>query len=86
MTLPRVFRDTLLSHLPYADSDELADTDDLASLGLDSMGVVQLLTELEDNFGLELPDELITEETFATVGSLWHTVAGRIAPEQLADV
>jgi acyl carrier protein len=78
MNMPSRFRKTLLAHLPYADSDDLAPGDDLAALGLDSMGTVQLLIDLEENFGLELPDELITEETFATAGSLWQTVAGLI--------
>jgi acyl carrier protein len=86
MDIPRTFRTTLLAHLPYADSDELAATDELAALGLDSMGVVQLLTDLEETYGLELPDEMITEETFETVGSLWRAVADLVAPEQFADV
>lgn len=84
MTIPRDFLNTLLDHLPYA-TGELVATDELAALGLDSMGVVQLLTALEDGYGLELPDDLITEETFATVGSLWGVVAGRIPDDQLAD-
>lgn len=86
MDIPRTFCQTVLAHLPYADSDELAATDELAALGLDSMGVVQLLTDLEDAYGLELPDEMITEETFQTVGSLWQAVGELIAPEQFADV
>ncbi len=84
--IPHSFRSALLAHLPYADSAELTATDDLAALGLDSMGVVQLLTDLEETFGLELPDELITEETFNTVGSLWQTVGGLVAPDVFAHV
>ena len=51
--IPGAFRQTLLTHLPYANSDEFAVSDDLAALGLNSMGVVQLLTDLEETFGLE---------------------------------
>ncbi|MEC3998163.1 phosphopantetheine-binding protein [Actinacidiphila sp. DG2A-62] len=85
--IPRSFQEVLLPHLPYAEASELSAADDLAALGLDSMGVVQLLAELEDAFGVELPDEALTEETFETVGSLWsavdaHTAAGAsAAPE-----
>lgn len=83
--IPGAFRQTLLTHLPYANSDEFAVSDDLAALGLNSMGVVQLLTDLEETFGLELPDELVTEETFETVGSLWGAVSGLVAPERFVD-
>lgn len=83
--IPAAFRKTLLTHLPYATTDEFAAGDDLTALGLNSMGVVQLLTDLEETFGLELPDELITEETFETVGSLWQAVGEFIAPERFTD-
>lgn len=85
MPIPRVFLDTLLEHLPYAAGKDLVETDELAALGLDSMGVVQLLTSLEEIFGLDLPDELVTEDTFATVGSLWLVVSEVVGPEQFAD-
>ena len=78
--IPHSFQDALLPHLPYAEGGSLGADDDLAALGLDSMGVVQLLADLEDAFGVELPDELLTEETFATVGSLWASVADWASP------
>jgi acyl carrier protein len=81
--VPRRFLDTLKPHLPYA-GDDLAATDDLAALGLDSMGVVRLLVDLEEQYDLDLPDDLMTEETFATVGSLWTTVAGLVTAERIA--
>lgn len=84
-TMPRAFQDTLLSHLPYAEGDVLTATDDLAALGLDSMGVVQLLGDLEESFGIEMPDELLTEDTFATAGSLWTAVADLVPADQFAD-
>jgi acyl carrier protein len=81
--IPSRFLEILKPHLPYAGSDDLAPTDDLAALGLDSMGVVRLLVDLEENYELDLPDELLTEETFATVGSLWATVAGHVGAERI---
>lgn len=83
--LPHGFLEILIAHLPYALGDRIAEDDDLAALGLDSMGVVQLVTDLEETFGFELPDELLTEDTFATAGSLWAAVAEFVAPEP-ADV
>lgn len=74
--IPLDFQLAVLRHLPYAEADALTPDAELAALGLDSMGVVELLGDLEETFGLELPDELLTEETFATAGSLWTTVSG----------
>lgn len=78
--IPLAFLKTLRAHLPYAEKDGLSASDDLAALGLDSMGVVQLLVDLEDRFEVELADEVLDEGTFATVGSLWAAVSGTFAP------
>lgn len=37
---------------------------------LDSVGVVAILTALEERFGLTVNDDEITADTFATLGSL----------------
>lgn len=86
MDIPDAFRKTLLTHLPYADGAELSADDNLRALGLDSMGVVQLLTDLEEVFALELPDDVLTDETFDTVGSLWRSISALAAPGQFVDV
>jgi acyl carrier protein len=46
---------------------------------LDSMGVVTLITALEDRLGVTVDDDEISGETFATVGSLTDFVAQRLA-------
>lgn len=45
---------------------------------LDSMAVVSLITGLEDRFGIEVDDDDIDGETFATVGSLVKFVSGKV--------
>ncbi|GAA1007819.1 hypothetical protein Aple_043890 [Acrocarpospora pleiomorpha] len=75
MEMPHEFQAILRRHLPYAEPGELSPGDELTALGLDSMGVVQLLVDLEDGYDLELPDDILDEETFATVGSLWAALA-----------
>jgi acyl carrier protein len=82
--IPHNFQAILRPHLPYADSGELTGADELASLGLDSMSIMQLLGDIEDNFGIELPDEILNEDTFATVGSLWSTVATLLVADTLS--
>lgn len=79
--VPLRFREVLRPHLPYAVADDLTPDDDLAALGLDSMGVVQLLADIEDGYDVELPDEILNEETFATVGSLWSALSTVVGPD-----
>ena len=40
--------------------------EDLGKLGLDSMTSIDLLMEIEQEFGVQIPDQFMTEETFAT--------------------
>lgn len=43
---------------------------ELDALGLDSMGAVNLLLDLEDSFDIAFPGSLLTEETFRTASTL----------------
>ena len=45
---------------------------------LDSMGVVSLITRLEERFGITVDDDDIDGDTFATVGSLVSFVGGKL--------
>ena len=52
-----------------ADEDEMTmDTNIATDLGADSLDVVQLLSEIEDEFDIEIPDEEI--ENIRTIGDL----------------
>lgn len=57
-------------------------TTELASLGLDSLGSVGLLVDIEEHFGIEFPGEVLTAETFATASTVEKVVgeilAGRV--------
>lgn len=48
----------------------------LRDLGLDSMHAIQLLFAIEDDYGLTVPDELLSDQTFETAGSLWRAISG----------
>ncbi|QMU69784.1 phosphopantetheine-binding protein [Streptacidiphilus sp. P02-A3a] len=70
------FEQVLRPHLPAAGPGQaLHDADELRDLGLDSMETIQLLLDLESRFEVTFPDELLTAETFATVGGLWTAVS-----------
>jgi acyl carrier protein len=79
LEIPHTFQDILRPHLPFADSGDLVESNELASLGLDSMSIVGLLADIEERFDVELPDDILNEATFATVGSLWQALSPLLA-------
>jgi acyl carrier protein len=46
---------------------------------LDSMAVVNVITALEDHFGITVDDDEISAETFETLGSLTRFVEQKLA-------
>ncbi|MEU7575477.1 acyl carrier protein [Micromonospora sp. NPDC049240] len=54
----------------------------LMGIGLDSMGVMQLVALLEDHYDMVFPIELMTADVLATPKTLWSAVeAARAAAE-----
>ncbi|MFD7865605.1 phosphopantetheine-binding protein [Streptomyces sp. NPDC059783] len=49
---------------------ELTDDTSLMEVGVDSLLVVELVTAIEDHYGIEFPEELLEPGTFATPGTL----------------
>jgi acyl carrier protein len=65
--------------------EDRADTID-ASTGLfgslpelDSMAVVELVTELQDRFGIEIDDDEITGDSFETLGDLAALIDSKLS-------
>ena len=52
----------------------------LEVLGLDSMTAVELLLDLEQTFGVILPDALLTAETFRTPATLEVAIRSLLEP------
>lgn len=50
--------------------EQVADADDLFDAGMTSQGSVALLTGIEVEFDVEIPDEMITSVTFASIDSI----------------
>lgn len=60
-------QDILRPHLRLLAADAAVPMDeDLGRLGLDSMGSIDLLMEIEAQLGVQIPDEMMTVDTFAT--------------------
>jgi len=73
---PSRFEAVLRQYLPFLDEGEPLDPAAwLTDLGLDSLGVVSLLSELADGFGLMLDEESLDPALFATPASLWAAVS-----------
>jgi acyl carrier protein len=43
--------------------------------GLDSLGIVRLLTSLEEKYDISVPGEMVHSDMFSTPAALWRTVA-----------
>jgi len=67
--------DVLRRHLRYAGPSAIDQDASLRDLGLNSMQAIELLFDVESEFGIEVPDELLTEQTFATAATLWSAIA-----------
>ncbi|MFE7135740.1 acyl carrier protein [Streptomyces sp. NPDC057638] len=75
------FEAVVRRHLPFLGADEELDaTTALRDLGLDSLGTVELLSDLERAYEVRFVDEALTLETFATPERLWRTLDGLNAP------
>jgi acyl carrier protein len=69
------FEDVLRRHLRFLQTGQkLEPAASLDTLGLDSMASVELLLDIEESFDIELPDEALTAETFATPQKLYEAV------------
>lgn len=64
----------LRSHLKYAGDAPITAGSSLRDLGLDSMRSIELLFAVEDTYGVAIPDERLTDDTFETAETLWTVV------------
>ncbi|MBE1485543.1 phosphopantetheine-binding protein [Plantactinospora soyae] len=70
------FESELRKHVKLLLGDSPLEADaSLVDLGLDSLGMVGLLVDLETLYEIEFPDSSMNLETFATAGNLWGVVS-----------
>ncbi|MCP2243429.1 Phosphopantetheine attachment site [Lentzea aerocolonigenes] len=68
------FTGMLKPFLPHLNDRPITPDISLRQYGLDSMQAIELMFAVEDTFGVELTDELLTDETFGSAGALWEAV------------
>jgi len=67
-------------YLPFLPADEALDPDtDLRDFGLDSLGIVDVLSALERTFQVRFTEDLLNASTFRTPKVLWAAVDGLLA-------
>lgn len=70
--------DFLMTSTPIANAGGVSPETPLLESGvLDSLGILQLMTFLGEQMGIEVSDEDFIPENFETVGSLSRFVAGK---------
>ena len=67
---PYAFLADVLSEKYDVDPDAISPEATLTELGLDSLTIVELLFDVEDDFGIEVPEERATFETLAEAAAL----------------
>lgn len=76
-------RDILAENGRLAVPVELLDENaDLFAAGLDSLAIVNVLMRLEEQFDIELPDEMLQRKSFssiATINSVVARLTGQVA-------
>lgn len=74
------FDEILRRQLPFATpADSLTEDSRLRDFGLDSMGTVALIADLEAEYGIRFMDDLLSLEAFATPGMIWAGVTKMVA-------
>lgn len=70
------FEEILRRHLPFLAGDgELSAQLNLKDFGLDSLGTVSLLSQLESAYGIRFVDDALEMENFATPERMWTTIS-----------
>lgn len=70
------FERILRGHLPdFPASAPLRTDQALPALGLDSVGMVRLIMELEQAYGVTVPEEDLVPRNFATPARVWSVFA-----------
>ncbi|MFC9282053.1 acyl carrier protein [Streptomyces collinus] len=73
----------LRRYLPFiSPADAIDEETSLRDYGLDSMATVELISDLEAEYGIRFVDDLLSLETFATPGRIWASISLMTAPAE----
>ena len=64
----------------YLDTDEIVSPESIISaLSLDSLSFIEALVQIEDEFGIEFPDDMLTRNKYDTLADIAATAGELIA-------
>ncbi|KVK83909.1 acyl carrier protein [Burkholderia ubonensis] len=63
-----------VAHLETA-VDQIGEADDLYDAGLSSLDTIQLMLAIENQFNIEIPDEMLNRQLFRSIGALARTIS-----------
>ena len=76
--IERETRDFLVGNFLFGRAEQLADDDPLLGKVIDSSGVLELISFLQDHFSITVPDEDVIPENLDSVKSITAYVAKRL--------
>ncbi len=73
-----VLKEYIREELMNGSSSELDESENLLAAGIiDSLGILRLVSFVEEKFGIEVPDEDVTIDNFQSVKSMSDYVASQ---------
>ncbi len=73
-----VLKEYIREELMNCSSNELDEAENLLAAGIiDSLGILRLVSFVEEKFGIEVPDEDVTIDNFQSVKSMSDYVANQ---------
>lgn len=81
-----VVRKFILQKFPLARRRNITDADNLLETGvIDSLGVLEIVTFLQEEFSIEAQDDDLTPENFQSITSVARFVGQRTSPQAIAN-
>lgn len=78
MNVSAVLKDYIREELMNGANGDLDETENLLAAGIiDSLGILRLVSFVEEKFGIEVPDEDVTIDNFQSVKSMADYVAAQ---------
>ena len=75
MELPETFTELIRTAARFLADDAPLDPDaQLSALGIDSLEVVELIVQIEDMYGVEVPQDMLTPDVFACARTIWQAL------------